>query len=295
MSAFSVLKSLEEEEDALLKELEVHPDPEDADHDRLLHRLDSVHDRLAGLEAHRAKPRAEAILSGLGFEAVDQLRPVSSFSGGWRMRVALAQLLLTSPDILLLDEPTNHLDMESVDSLIAALGVFPGAVLLVTHNQRVLHALATKLVVFDGGKVQVVDGTYAEFLERVGWADEEQGAKAPPSRSDRSVNKKELRRLRAEIIQGRSAALRDLEQRMKELESTIEADEGRLKEVNEALSVATAGDNTDVLRLSREFEKLQTAVDHSFQEYTRLSTLHEERGRKFDQRMEKLEAASGPR
>jgi ATP-binding cassette subfamily F protein 3 len=164
---------------------------------------------------------------------------------------------------------------------------------MVTHNQRVLHALATRLVVFDGGQVQVVEGTYADFLERVGWADEEQDTEAPSKRQGRSVSKKELRRLRAEIIQERSSALRDLELRMKELESAIVADEERLKEVNEALSGATGGDNVAVLRLSREFEKLQTAVDGSFQEYTRLSTIHEERGREFDRRLEELESAAG--
>ena len=117
MSAFAAVKELEAEEDVLLKELEVHPDHEDPDHERLLIRLDEIHGRLAALEAHRAQPKAEAILTGLGFHPDDQGRPISSFSGGWRMRVALAHLLLSSPDILLLDEPTNHLDIDSIDWL----------------------------------------------------------------------------------------------------------------------------------------------------------------------------------
>jgi len=238
---------------------------------------------------------ARGICGVMMFEGDDALKKVEVLSGGERARVLLGKLLVSPANLLLLDEPTNHLDMESVDSLIAALGVFPGAVLMVTHNERVLHALATRLVVFDRGQVQVVEGTYEDFLERVGWADEEHDSERLPKRQGRPVSKKELRRLRAEIIQERSSALRDLERPMKELESAIVADEERLKEVNEALSGATGGDNAEVLRLSREFEKLQTAVDAGFQKYTRLSTMHEERGREFDRRLEELEATAGDR
>jgi len=238
---------------------------------------------------------ARGICGVMMFEGDDALKKVVVLSGGERARVLLGKLLVSPANLLLLDEPTNHLDMESVDSLIAALGVFPGAVLMVTHNERVLHALATRLVVFDGGQVQVLEGTYADFLERVGWADEEHDSERLPKHQGRSVSKKELRRLRAEIIQERSSALRDLERPMKELESAIVADEERLKEVNEALSGATGGDNAEVLRLSREFEKLQTAVDAGFQEYTRLSTVHEERGREFDRRLQELEATASDR
>jgi ATP-binding cassette subfamily F protein 3 len=250
----------------------------------------TVEEEILDVHPDHTRRAARGICGVMMFEGDDALKKVEVLSGGERARVLLGKLLVSPANLLLLDEATNHLDMESVDSLIAALGVFPGAVLMVTHNQRVLHALATRLVVFDDGQVRVVEGTYADFLERVGWADEAQGSsEAPPKRQSRSVSKKDLRRLRAEIIQERSAALRDLEQRLKELETAIAADEERLKEVNEALSGATGGDSTEVLRLSREFETLQEAVDRRFQEYTRLSTQHEDRRREFDRRLEELD------
>src|SRR5207237_10920127 len=89
--------------DALLREAEIAHDP---------HRIADVQTRLLDIDAHSAPARAAAILSGLGFSAADQARPCQEFSGGWRMRVALAATLFGAPDLLLLDEPTNYLDLE---------------------------------------------------------------------------------------------------------------------------------------------------------------------------------------
>ena len=95
-------------------------------------------------------------------------------SGGERARVLLGKLLVSPANLVLLDEPTNHLDMESIDSLTDALLAFPGGTLIVTHNERVLHALATKLIVFDRGGARWFDGTYQDFLDRVGWSEEDE-------------------------------------------------------------------------------------------------------------------------
>ena len=164
LTAFSEVQTLEKEEEDLLLELEVHPDPEDADHDRLLIRLDEVHGRMAALESHRAKSRAESILTGLGFAAEDQLRPVSTFSGGWRMRVALAHLLLCSPDILLLDEPTNHLDIDSIDWLEAYLKSFAGSVVIVSHDRYFLDRMVTGIVEMSQGNLTEYAGNYTFYL-----------------------------------------------------------------------------------------------------------------------------------
>ena len=96
-------------------------------------------------------------------------KKISVLSGGEKSRVMLGKILLTPVNILLLDEPTNHFDMESCESLMEAIKGFPGAVIMVTHNEYFLHEIATKLIVIDGGKTFLFEGTYAEFLKKIGW------------------------------------------------------------------------------------------------------------------------------
>ncbi|MDD4178998.1 MAG: ABC-F family ATP-binding cassette domain-containing protein [Candidatus Margulisbacteria bacterium] len=100
------------------------------------------------------------------------LKPISVLSGGEKSRVSLGKILLTPTNLLLLDEPTNHLDVESCDSLIAALDDFPGAVIIVTHSELFLHHLAKRLIVFNEDRAFFFDGTYQDFLDRVGWEPE---------------------------------------------------------------------------------------------------------------------------
>ncbi|NQU16450.1 MAG: ABC-F family ATP-binding cassette domain-containing protein [Candidatus Saganbacteria bacterium] len=100
------------------------------------------------------------------------LKKISVLSGGEKSRVSLGKILLSPTNMLLLDEPTNHLDVESCDSMIAALDQFSGAVIIVTHSEMFLHHLANKLIVFNEDRVFVFDGTYQEFLDRVGWEED---------------------------------------------------------------------------------------------------------------------------
>jgi ATP-binding cassette, subfamily F, member 3 len=100
------------------------------------------------------------------------LKPISILSGGEKSRVSLGKILLSPTNLLLLDEPTNHLDVESCDSLIAAIDDFPGAVIIVTHSEMFLHHLAKRLIVFGEKGVSLFDGTYQDFLDKVGWETE---------------------------------------------------------------------------------------------------------------------------
>jgi ATP-binding cassette subfamily F protein 3 len=128
------------------------------------HRVAEVHDRLVTIGADSAPARAATILAGLGFDADAQARPVNSFSGGWRMRVALATVLFSAPDLLLLDEPTNHLDLEATMWLETWLAKFPGAALVVSHDRNLLDRCVDSIAHLDRGKITLTPGGYDEFV-----------------------------------------------------------------------------------------------------------------------------------
>ena len=127
-------------------------------------RLAEVHERLRTIGADSAPSRAAAILAGLGFDAAQQARPVESYSGGWRMRVALAAALFAAPDLLLLDEPTNHLDLEATLWLEGWLARFPGACLIVSHDRGLLDRAVQSIAHLDQRKLSLTPGGYDEFV-----------------------------------------------------------------------------------------------------------------------------------
>ncbi|MBN8891033.1 MAG: glycosyl transferase family 1 [Acetobacteraceae bacterium SCN 69-10] len=127
-------------------------------------RLAEIHERLRTIGADTAPARAATILAGLGFDAAAQARPVNSFSGGWRMRVALATALFSQPDLLLLDEPTNHLDLEATLWLETWLAKFPGAALVVSHDRGLLDRCVDSIAHLDRGKISLTPGGYDEFV-----------------------------------------------------------------------------------------------------------------------------------
>ncbi len=128
------------------------------------HRLAEVHERLRAIGADSAPARAATILAGLGFDEAAQARPVAEFSGGWRMRVALATALFANPDLLLLDEPTNHLDLEATMWLEGWLARFPGAALVVSHDRGLLDRAVEAIAHLDKGKISLTPGGFDEFV-----------------------------------------------------------------------------------------------------------------------------------
>jgi ATP-binding cassette subfamily F protein 3 len=127
------------------------------------HRIAEIHMRLADIEAHSAESRAATILAGLGFDDEAQKRPASSFSGGWRMRVALAAVLFSQPDLLLLDEPTNYLDLEGTLWLENYVAKYPHTVLLISHDRDLLNRAVNSIVHLDKQKLTFWRGGYDQF------------------------------------------------------------------------------------------------------------------------------------
>ena len=126
-------------------------------------RIADVHEALVQRGAHSAPARAARILAGLGFDEAAQQRPCDSFSGGWRMRVALASLLFTNPDLLLLDEPTNHLDLEAVLWFEDFIARYEGTVLLISHDRELLNVAVDQILHLEGTKLTAYRGNYDRF------------------------------------------------------------------------------------------------------------------------------------
>ncbi len=187
------------------------------------------------------------------------LKKVAVLSGGERSRTLLGKILAHPSNLLLLDEPNNHLDMESIDALIESLENFPGAVLMVTHNERILRALATRLIVFHRGKAEVFSCGYDEFLEKIGW-EEERGGKAaarkPPSRAN-DDGKKE-----------RAKAERREQARIEKLEARIMEYEGALKKYQDQLeSEAARNDLAQIVEVSKKISRLKQEIEALYREY----------------------------
>ncbi|MGA0393098.1 MAG: ABC-F family ATP-binding cassette domain-containing protein [Rhodospirillales bacterium] len=139
---------------ALTKEAETANDP---------NRIAEIHTRLADIDAHTATARAAAILAGLGFDEAGQARACSEFSGGWRMRVALAGTLFARPDLLLLDEPTNHLDLEATLWLENYLSTWPGTLIVISHDRDLLNRAVDTIVHLHNQKLTRYAGGYDRF------------------------------------------------------------------------------------------------------------------------------------
>ena len=154
VSLIDTVLAADTERAALLAEME-HGDPA---------RVAEVQERLIAIGADAAPARAGAVLAGLGFDGAAQLRPVREYSGGWRMRVALACALSLEPDLLLLDEPTNHLDLEATIWLEGWIKRFPGAAIIISHDREVLDECVDSIAHLDRGKITTYPGGYSEFV-----------------------------------------------------------------------------------------------------------------------------------
>jgi ATP-binding cassette subfamily F protein 3 len=156
-SLIDVVLKADRERDALLGEADTAHDP---------HRIAEIQTRLVDIDAHSAPARAAAILSGLGFSTADQARPCSEFSGGWRMRVALAATLFAAPDLLLLDEPTNYLDLEGTLWLEDHLANYPRTVIVISHDRDLLDTSVDQILHLDRGKLTLYRGSYSSYEEQ---------------------------------------------------------------------------------------------------------------------------------
>lgn len=244
--------------------------------------------------------RARYLCGTMMFEGGDALKKISVLSGGEKSRVLLAKILATPVNLLLLDEPTNHLDLESSEALLAALDKFEGAVVMVSHSETFLNALAERLIVFQSGGVKIYEGGYERFLEKVGWREEGEflttparasGPTTPAKPMDKQkLGSKELRRLRAQILAERAAACKHLEQKVAAIEQSLLREEEELDRMNREVAEASSARNSrKVVELSKSIHRSRDAMNRLYKELSPLVLTLEERKGVFDARLAELD------
>ncbi len=239
------------------------------------------------------KQEARNICGAMMFEGDLALKKIKVLSGGEKSRVLLGKVLASPCNLLFLDEPTNHLDMESCDAFVEAVDAFPGAAVIVTHNEFYLHTLANRFVIFQSDGVSVFEGTYQSFLDKTGWEDEEAAAAESPAETDndsRMVNKKDVRKKRAEIQTRKNKELGPLGKQIEKTETEIDSLEKELARFNEEMIAASQnGEGEKIAVLSKKIHANQTRIDELFDELDRITTEFEEKSEVFEQELALLQ------
>ncbi|MDH3973009.1 MAG: ATP-binding cassette domain-containing protein [Deltaproteobacteria bacterium] len=273
-------------------EIKVHEKVEKAyfeqSHTASLHDHMTVEEEIMSNHPDKDRGASRKICGAMMFSGDFALKKISVLSGGEKCRVLLGNLLVRPTNLLLLDEPSNHLDMESTDALMDASDAFKGAVVMITHNEAILHRIATKLIVFHNDEVFFFDGSYADFLSQVGWGDDEApGVKAAGGKGEddkAKVSKKELRKARAELTAKRSTILTPLRKEMDTLEMKIMELEERLEEENEALVKASQESDSDlIVELSKSTGELRDSLDMAYSDLDRVTYDYERFEEKFEE------------
>ncbi|MDG1779915.1 MAG: ABC-F family ATP-binding cassette domain-containing protein, partial [Flavobacteriales bacterium] len=169
-SAFDEIIRIEKRIEEITQEITDRTDFESPEYSRLIDELSDLNDRLSLMGGTSVEEKTQRILQGLGFTPDDMHRSLSEFSGGWKMRVELAKLLLQNPNLLLLDEPTNHLDIESIEWLEGFLANYQGAIILISHDKAFLDALTKRTIEVTANKLFDHKANYSKYME---WRAEE--------------------------------------------------------------------------------------------------------------------------
>lgn len=239
-----------------------------------LNEKNNIIDEIYGVDPLLGISKVRSICGTMMFSGETAEKEIKVLSGGERSRVMLGKIIATPANLLLLDEPTNHLDMQSIDSLCEAIRHFDGSVIMVTHSEMLLRELAQQLIIFHHDKAEFFDGTYDEFLEKIGWEEEEnQGSTKKQSES----NRKESKKLRTQLIQERSSKLTPLKKEIERCEKNIIHLEEVMKEKNALLILHS--ENSDIgelQRISKELSRDEEALQKLYIQFEALHVSHDE-------------------
>lgn len=243
----------------------------------------TIIDEIYSANSKIAYTAARAICGAMMFSGDSAEKKVSLLSGGEKSRVMLGQILAKEVNLLFLDEPTNHLDMESIESLIEAINNFEGSVIIVTHSEELLRRVANRLIVFGKSGAEVFNGTYDEFLEKIGWEEEEETQK----KKNPKTNKQENKKIKAALIQERGKLTTPLKKEIDSLEDEIAKDEEKLENYKkELLEASNKKESAKVTELSKIVSKEKDSIDAKFK---KLEILHEKLDKITSEYEEKLQ------
>jgi len=250
-----------------------------------LHPKHTVEEEIAVANPSLNTTQVKAICGLMMFSSDKASKHTAVLSGGERSRVLLGKIIAAPCNLLLLDEPTHHLDMESIEALIDALEDFEGGVILVTHSELILKRLALdKIVVCHEGRQQLFLGTYEDFLEKDGWHDAGQSAKAK-----KKAPQVDFKQQRAELIVERSRAIKPLDRSIEQKEALITKLEVELQADQKLLIQASEeGKGQAIQEISKKIAKRQQEVDNLFAKLEELTGQREAQIKEFDQQLDKL-------
>lgn len=250
----------------------------------------TVEEEILNVQPENNRTIARGICGLMMFEGDLALKKVKVLSGGEKSRTLLGKVLATPSNLLLLDEPTNHLDMDSTNAFQDAIKQYQGAVILVTHSEALLQEVANRLIIFDAGKVLLFEGTYRDFLNRIGWQDEQQET-TREVQSSPTMNKRDLRRLRADIINRRSKTITPLKKQISEVEALIMETETAIEQETQLLiEVSMNGFGDDASKLSRSIHSRKAKVNELFDQLEQLTKEHDQYVQKFEQELAEITA-----
>ncbi len=249
----------------------------------------TVVDEIASVNKDIGIPQARNIAGRMMFSGDLGDKKVEVLSGGERSRVMLGKIIATPANLLFLDEPTNHLDMQSIDALADAIDSFEGSLIMVTHSEMLLHRLADALIIFHKGGAEYFDGTYAEFLEKIGWEEEEGAVKVKKTKP--KINHKERKKLRKAVTQARNEVRKPYTKEIKLCEEKIEVLEADMAVKNGALTKASdSGDNDLIMELSKDVGLVQQEIDAFFERLEIASEKDDEIVAEYDIKLEEIDA-----
>jgi ATP-binding cassette subfamily F protein 3 len=219
------------------------------------------------------------------FSGDNAKKKVSLLSGGEKSRVMLGKIIAKEVNLLFLDEPTHHLDIDSIEALTHAIKDFEGSAIIVSHSEELLRATCDRLIVFSSEGANYFNGTYDEFLEKIGWEDEEFDTKPKKQKN----NKNDVKRERSEVIAQKSKELTPLKKELDKLESEIERLEGIVQKSKvEVIEASNKNDNSKVVELTKNIVNCQKNIETKFALFEAKQLKYDELSEMFEKKLEAL-------
>lgn len=252
-----------------------------------LNTQNTIIEEISGVDKKLGIAQVRGICGTMMFGGELAEKKIEVLSGGERSRVMLGKIIATPANLLLLDEPTNHLDMQSIDALCNAVESFEGSVIIVTHSEMLLRRLADSLIIFHEDRAEYFDGGYEDFLEKIGWEEEEQQSKSQKTKP--KFDKKERKKLRTALIQEKSKESAPYKKKMEHHEEKIMTLENLLHEQTSALEKASKeGNNSHIIEFSQLIAKTQKEIDDHFAKLEAASEKYDEIAAHYEAKLEEL-------